>query len=222
MPEEAARQLREALPPRARRWQSSGASTFLKLIAEADDLYGARQCAAAMGVAESTIFDWLKRSVPHSGEVWPTQQELRELRRAWRVKVARRRSGRYITRNTSEYEDVHLALIELLKSYDIRVVAAAMGESKADLQKFRDLPVENADEREELDVLVTQVKKRIALQRELTGVQRVSARTVLSALATQIKVCNQYVSTAKIARRLKVSVASIETVLTEDRHEDAG
>lgn len=220
MPPIVAQQLRESLPPRNRRWQSSSASTFLKILAETREQYGVRQCASALEVVESTVYDWLNRSAPPSGEQWPSQRELRELRRAWRVKQARRKNGRYITRSSTEFEDVYRALKVLLASYDVRVVAAAMGESTVELRKFMRTPQESLEERGELGVLVSQALREKARQQRLAG--RSDTHALRLSLASQIKLTSRTVSPGKIAdrlRRLGFSLADVEAVI---RAEESG
>jgi transposase len=220
MPAAAARQLREALPPRNRRWRSSGATTFLKILADTHDQYGVKECASALGVVESTIYDWLNRSAPRSGEEWPSQRELRELRRAWRVKQARRKNGRYITRSSIEFEDVYWALKELLTSYDIRVIAAALGESTRELRTFTRTPQESYEERVELGILVSRFMQEMTRQKRLSG--RTDVNALRQALAPHIKIANHHVSAGKIAERLGRHGLSLADVQAALRHEESG
>jgi predicted DNA-binding transcriptional regulator AlpA len=137
------RQLHCQLPPRSARWRTQQGKVFLSALAAAADQYQARRCAEALGISTATVYQMLDRKLPTNAKAWPSQEDLRPLVQAWRMLEAVQKRGDTVRRNSKEFWQIHLALMDLLKQYELREVAAAIKTESRKLARFAQPPLQN-------------------------------------------------------------------------------
>lgn len=197
-----------ALPPLKVRWRTQPGDLFLIRLAELADIYSVPQCATVLSVSVSTVYDWLNRRLAGSSACrWPKPDELRPLRRAWRVMEGLRKSGRHAGRQTPEYENVHLALMALTKDIDLTVLAAAMREPAQALKAFLPPPQYSADDRADTAELIN-LWQRVHHSRRSSNAVLASERLRLA-----VQQANTRMSASRIARALGVTLHEIHALL---------
>ncbi len=210
MPVDVAQRLRAefiALPPVKVRWKTRPGIAFLKRLADRADTYSASQCAKALGVSESTVYDWLNRRISSSGgHRWPQESELRSLRRAWRSMEGLRRTGRHAGRQTHEYEQVHQALTELLQTLDLAVLAAAMREPAQALKAFLPPPQLSAQDRADTAELIHLWQRAHYTRTPPSIAANAQFRAAVQQISTRM-------TPARIARALGLDLRDILAVL---------
>lgn len=141
-PLRALRQLYLHLPPRHIRWETDRGRDFLLVLAGLVDQFSHRQCANAIGTSTSAVYAMLQTQVPRQPRPWPSDDDLRRWRTTWdEVRLTRQVYGDKVTRTSRTFARVHAVLSELLNTYDLAVLAAALPTEKRTLERFTLPPV---------------------------------------------------------------------------------
>lgn len=127
----------DALPPVHIRWRTQQGQDFLDLLNEAMASHTCIAVARALGRSSSGI-TYMQRQRQRTRLIsWPTENDLRALRRAWRA-VERRP----IAPQSPQYAHMHKALIALLeKGFAIEDIAWMMELRPRQLNRFRQSPM---------------------------------------------------------------------------------
>ncbi len=129
------------LPPRVVRWRTQAGQKFLVALDDAVAAHGIRPVASALGVTTQAIYLMRDHTVNRQARPWPTQEDLRDLRAALRT-VASAASRQYsVGRTSTEYRQIHEALIPLLERFAIGDLATALGIRTRQLSRFTDPPL---------------------------------------------------------------------------------
>lgn len=194
----------DELPAKSVRWKTDVGREFLDLVDAATSDYPVRIVAEALGMTHQGIYVMRWRRRQDRTENWPSEEQLRDFRAAWRVVEARRAQCQYVRRNSRAFEDVHVALMALRSTFSYRVVTRALNIPSRDLKRFLDSPLHSPAEVEELATLIN-------LHHELR-----SHPTVITPVFTAaLRRAALSVSITKIANALDTDVTSIEHVLGE-------
>lgn len=198
------------LPPKGVRWTTDVGRDFLNRVETATNDYPVRIVAEALGTTHQAIYAmrWRIRH-EHTG-AWPTDDQMRDLRAAWRIVEALHLRKQQVRRNSRAFEDVHVALLALQQQFPYRVIARALaldGRSRA-LRRFLDPPLNSRAELEELATLIN-------LYQQLPRRFRLGRTVITMEFTLALRRATHSVSILKIARALDMEASAIEHILAE-------
>lgn len=133
----------DQLPPPAARFRCAAGRDFLVSLRRACTAYGAKQVGEAIGMSTSSVYQMRYREPPRRIYGYPSEQQMRAVRRAWTQVQARRSSGMQVRPTTAEFVAMQEALVRLRERLDTDdvMIAIALGVEPNKLRVFEDKPI---------------------------------------------------------------------------------